>query len=335
LIFTAFFLALALNAPVHWLASHMPGRLRGSRTVGTTVSFLIVVVLLGFFIASMVPPIVRQTESFIDGAPQLLHSLRDSNSDLGQLVSRYHLEGRLDELSQDLTSRLQTVGSKAFTTLGSVGSSAFATLTVLALTFMMLIEGPRWVSFVQGLIAYKYRATAGRLARDMYRVIKGYVNGQVILAVVAACLLLPALLVLHISYPIALMFVVFICGLIPMVGHTIGAAIVTLVALFHSPTSAALVLLYYVLYQQIENYAIQPRIQANSTDMSPLLVFMAVVVGVNFNGLLGGLVAIPLAGCLRILVLEYIRARGLGTAKAPPAVRSEIQAATANADETK
>jgi predicted PurR-regulated permease PerM len=105
------------------------------------------------------------------------------------------------------------------------------------------------------------------------------------------------------------MVVVFICGLIPMVGHTIGAIIVTLVALFHSVSSAVIILAYYILYQQIENYLIQPRIQANTTNMSPLLVFAAVLVGVSFGGLFGGLVAIPVAGCIRIALLEYLRSR--------------------------
>jgi predicted PurR-regulated permease PerM len=145
-----------------------------------------------------------------------------------------------------------------------------------------------------------------KLAEDMYKVVKGFVNGQVTLAALASVLILPALLLLHIGYPIALLVIVFICGLIPMIGHTIGAIIVTLVALFHSTSSAIIILAYYILYQQLENYLIQPRIQANTTNMSPLLVFMSLIIGVSFGGLFGGLVAIPVAGCLRIAVLEYL-----------------------------
>ena len=331
LIGTALFLALALNAPVHWLAIHMPGRLRGSRTAGTSISFLIVVLVLGVFIASLVPPMVRQTESFISNVPSLIDKAQNPDSSLGRVVDRYNLQDRVKNLSNDLSSRLQSVGSKAFTTLGSIGNSLFAILAVLAMTFMMLIEGPRWSRFFRSLVPTRQQATVDNLARGMYRVIKGYVNGQVTLAVIASLMLLPALLVLGISYPIALVFVVFVCGLIPMIGHTIGAAIVTLVALFHSPTSAVLILLYYILYQQIENYVIQPRIQANSTDMSPLLVFVAVVIGVSFSGLLGGLVAIPLAGCLRIATLEMLHHYDLIHDRSiEAAVTTEI-----NEDETK
>jgi predicted PurR-regulated permease PerM len=106
-----------------------------------------------------------------------------------------------------------------------------------------------------------------------------------------------------------LMVIVFICGLIPMVGHTIGAIIVTLVALFTSPWAAVIIMGYYFLYQQIENYLIQPRVQANSTNMPPLLVFISVIIGVNFGGIFGGLVAIPIAGCLRIAAMDYLRTK--------------------------
>jgi len=180
-------------------------------------------------------------------------------------------------------------------------------LTVLVLTFMMLIEGPRWIRLFKDIIPDEHHERSERLARDMYKVVKGYVNGQVILAALAAILIFPVMLALGISYPVALMGIVFICGLIPMVGHTIGAVIVTLVALFTSPWAALIILGYYFLYQQIENYVVQPRVQANSTNMSPLLVFTSVVIGVSFGGLLGGLVAIPVAGCIRILVLDYLR----------------------------
>lgn len=306
LIFIAVFLALSLNAPVHWLSSRMPGKLKGSRVAGTSISFLVVVVLLGAFLISVLPPIVKQTENFISNVPSLIDSARDTNTGLGQFVDKYNLQPKINQISSDLSSRLQSVGGAAFNTISSVGNSVFALLTILTLTFMMLIEGPHWGRFLRSLLPANRKETVDRLAADMYGVIKGFVNGQVTLAAIAGLMLLPGLLILDISYPIALVFVVFICGLIPLVGHYMGATIVTLVALFQSPTTALFILLYYILYQQIENYVIQPRVQANSTNMSPLLVFMAVVVGVNFNGLVGGLVAIPLAGCIRILILEYL-----------------------------
>lgn len=315
LLFTAFFLALALNAPVRWLANRIPGKRKGSRVIGTAVSFFLVIGLLVGFLTSIVPPLVRQTSNFINAAPQLLEETRDKDSTIGKWVDKLHLQKQIDDFSGQLSDRVKNATPAAVSTLGKVGSSLFSVLTILALTFMMLVEGPRWMKLFERFVHPGDRKRVNQIVSDMYNVVKGYVNGQVTLAFIAALMLLPALIVLHVGYPAALVVVVFVCGLIPMVGHTIGAIIVTLVALFHSPVSAIAILAYYILYQQIENYIIQPRVQANSTNMSPLLVFASVVIGVNFGGLFGGLVAIPVAGCVRILALDYMRNRHIINAR--------------------
>ncbi len=311
LVFTAAFLALALNAPVSWVAHHLPGNYKGRRGLATALATALVVLLLAAFIASLAPPIVRQTKTLINRAPQLVRDVRDSDTDLGRFVQKYHLENQVDKVSEQLNTRLQHASGTAVSTIGSIGSSIFAVLTIIVLAFMMLSEGPAWLDFGRRILPKSKQAKAKRLSDDMYKVIKGYVNGQVLLAFIAACMLLPGLLIFHVSYPIALLAVVFICGLIPMVGHTIGAAIVTVVALFTSPVSALGILLWYFTYQQIENYLVQPKLQANATNMSPLLVFMSVVIGVSFSGLLGGLVAIPIAGCIRVAVLDYLHSRDI------------------------
>ena len=282
--FSAFFLTLALNAPVYWLSKRIPGKRRGSRALATTLSFLIVIILLGLFIASVVPPLVKQTENLINAAPHLLRDFRDQNSPVGKIIRKYHLQKEVNNFSTQLSNRLKNSGGTALSSVEHIGSSAFSLLAILVLTFMMLVEGPRWVAFTRRVIPDRHHELADRLTNEMYQVVKGYVNGQVTLAALASVLIIPAVLLLHISYPAALLVVIFVCGLIPLLGHTIGAVIVTIVALFHSTSSAVIILIYYILYQQIENYLIQPRIQANSTNMSPLLVFMSVVVGVSFGG---------------------------------------------------
>ncbi len=311
LIFTAFFLALALNVPVHWLAQRLPGKRRGNRTIATSISFLIIIALLAGFLASIVPPLVHQTSNFIQSAPRLVENARSENSGLGHFIRKYNLENQTNKLSGELGDRLKNIGSSAVTTFTRITSSIFSTLTILVFTFMMLIEGPQWIIFAKRLIPDSKEPHMEQIAHDMYKVITGFVNGQVTLAALAATLILVPLIAFHVSYPIALVVIVFICGLIPLVGHTIGAVIVSTIALFHSPFAALGMLIYYITYQQIENYVLQPKIQANSTNMSPLLVFSSVIIGVNFGGLFGGLVAIPVAGCLRILVLDYLTTRKL------------------------
>jgi predicted PurR-regulated permease PerM len=310
LIFIAFFLAVALNRPVMWIAAHLPGRRKGSRKMAVATGFVIVIVCLSAFIASLAPPLVRQTNSFIDAAPQIVEDVRSEDSSLGKFVRRYNLEQTTEQISQELSSRLHNISGTAVSGITRVSGSLFSTLAVLVMTYMMLIEGPAWMALMRRLTPDNKESHVEELLSKMYQVVAGFVNGQVTLAAIAAIVLLAPLFIFEVSYPLALMVVVFICGLIPMIGHMIGAVIVTFVALFTSPISALGILVFYVVYQQIENYAIQPKVQANSTNMSPLLVFASVIIGVSFNGLVGGLVAIPIAGCLRILLLDYLEARG-------------------------
>ncbi len=309
LIFISFFLALALNAPVQFISRHLPWKLKGRRGIGTAVSYLIVIIILGAFIAYLAPPLVRQTDHFINAAPRLISEFRNQSGGVGKFIRKYHLQKEDNTLSTQLSNILHNDGGKAFTKLVGIGKSIFSSLVVIVLTFMMLAEGPRWVNATRRLIPERRHQLADRLANDMYRVIKGFVNGQVLLALVAVAFLTPALYILHISYPIALMVVIFICALIPLVGHPIGTVIVTVVALFHSVPAGIAIFIYYILYQQFENYVIRPKLQANATKMSPLLVFASLIIGINFAGILGGLVAIPVAGCLRIAALEVLRTR--------------------------
>jgi len=315
LIFTALLLALALNTPVHYIASRIPGRKKGSRAIATSISYLIVVIILGFFVASLVPPLANQSRQLVNSAPALINDFRDQKSPTGHFIRQYNLEKPISDFSNQLSTRIGAGGGAAYGAVTRLGSSIFAVLTILVLTFMMLVEGPRWIKFFRKITPNNYQKQFDRLASDMHDVIKGFVNGQVILAFIASVLILPIFLLLDISYPLALMLIVFICGLVPMVGHTIGAIIVTTVALFTSPLSALIVLGYYILYQQLENVFVQPKVQANTTNLSPLLVFSSIIIGVSFGGLFGGIIAIPVAGCIRILFLEFLRSKKIISTK--------------------
>jgi predicted PurR-regulated permease PerM len=309
LVIIAFFLALALNAPVSWVARHLPGRLHNNRQLATALAFLIVVGILVGFIVSVVPPVFRDTQTFLTSAPTTLQDLQNRYSNVSDFVVRYHLEGQIQQLSNELGSRLQSGTSAVFGAVTGVANSLFSMLLVLVMTFMMLIEGPVWVEFLSQLIPQHKRSRVERLTRDMYQAVRGYINGQLLLAVIASLLVLPGFVIFDVPYPFALMGLVFICGLIPLVGHTFGALIVSFIALFHSPLSALGILIYYILYQQVETYLIQPRIQSSKTNLSPLLILISLLVGASFAGLLGGLLAIPLVACLRIWLADYLETR--------------------------
>jgi predicted PurR-regulated permease PerM len=309
LIGIAFFFSLALNTPIKWVAKNLPKRKKDNRALAIGITMAVVVALLIGFLVSVLPPLSKQTVSIIKDVPSLVEGTQTGVGPIGRFVQTYNLQDQVETLSEELSSRVGNIGSSAISTVGRVGSSVISLLTVIVLTIMMLAEGPKWTRLSRQLIATKHRGHVESLVIEMNKVVQGYVNGQVVLALAAAVLIAPMFFILDISYPLALVGIVFICGLIPMVGHTIGAVIVTFVALFTSLPAALIILSYYILYQQIENYAVQPRVQANTTNMSPLLVFVALLLGGSIGGLLGAIVAIPVMGCIRILVLDFIKRR--------------------------
>ncbi len=313
LVGTGLFLALALNSPVRWLSLRLPGKKRGNRKLATTISVIIVMCTLFGFMWAIIPPITKQTVSFVSNIPQLIDDMQNQETAVGSFIRRYKLENQVKKISGQLANSVGDIGGSALSAVSKLGSSIFAIVTVIVLTIMFLLEGPEWVDRAYSIMPKNNRAHIKKLADSMLKVVQGYVNGQVILAATAALLIVPVFFIMDVNYPIVLMAIVFVCGLIPMVGHTIGAAICTTIALFTSLPAALVVLGYYILYQQIENYAVQPKVQANSTNMSPLLVFIAVLLGASFGGLLGALVAIPIMGCVRILIIDYLERRNILT----------------------
>jgi predicted PurR-regulated permease PerM len=234
-------------------------------------------------------------------------------------VKRYNLENEVDGLSDNLRERTKNIRQPVISTAGRIGSALIAIVTVLVLTFMMLVEGPEWSRRYWELHPTKDRAHDRKLAEQMYRVVTGYVNGQVLLAFIAASFAFVALLVastlLNVSVNAAgLAGILVFTGLIPMIGHTIGGTLVTLACLFVSVPLAIIMAVYFILYQQIENVTLQPYIQAKYNELTPLLVFVAALLGVGFGGLLGAFVAIPAVGCIKILVLDYLARRRQGQA---------------------
>jgi predicted PurR-regulated permease PerM len=309
LISIALLLALALNTPVNWVANRLPGPLRGNRSLATALAFLLVVVIIAGFLMAIMPPLIRQTTQLIDSAPSLVQNVRDHNGQINHFVTKYHLQAQVNDLVNELATNVRQGAGSAVVALTGLLSSIVSVLVVLVLTFMMVIEGPRWLEFFRKLVPSEHRDHVEKLRREMYRAVRGFVNGQVLLAVIAALLLVPGMIIFAVPYPAALAAVVFVCCLVPMVGNIVAAFFVAAVALFHSPLAALGILIYYIVYQQVENFIIQPRIQASATNLSPLLVLISLTVGLSVGGLLGGLVAIPVVACLRVWLLDYLETR--------------------------
>lgn len=306
LIFIAFFLSLALNPAVSWIARHLPSK---SRVKATGLAYITVLALLITFFALVGPPVVRQIVDFAQTLPANIQDYKQQNAVI-HFIQDHNLQSQFNALVNGLKDQLSAIAGTAVDTVGRIGDALISVLTVLVLTFMMLVEGPKWIERLVSLQHPHKREKRTRVARRMYGVITGYVNGQVLIALIAgtfACIVLfivSTLLGVTIN-AVVYAFIIALTSLIPMIGATIGAVVVVVLCLFTSVPLAIIMGVFFLVYQQIENATIQPYIQAKNNELTPLIVFIAAMVGIGFGGLLGAFVAIPLAGCLRAFLLEY------------------------------
>ncbi len=310
LILVAFFLAMALNPAVSWVSRHLKGK---SRTLPTAVAFITVLVALTTFFSLVIPPLITQVSDFVGQIPSTVQNLKTEDSTVGRAVRKYGLDKQIDTFNKDFTSR---VGAKpVLNTFTRVTGTLVSILAVLAMTFMMLNEGPTWLKRLSVLIPEDEREQKKEMVYKMYRMVTGYVNGQLIMASIAASFFLVFLLVtstlLHVSVnAVALAGILAIFGLIPMIGNPLGAVFVVSACLLASPQLAIIVLIYFVIYGQIENVTLQPYIQSRQNELTPLTVFVAALIGISYGGILGALFAIPVAGCLRILLIDWAQRKG-------------------------
>lgn len=308
------FLALALNPPVSKIAKRLPGN---SRVGATAIAYLVVVALLGGFLVLIVPPVIEQSAKFADTVPDLIDDVNAQRYIFDDFIQRYGLEQTVDDAVAGAKDQAASVAANLGNTLvGGVGTllGGLANLLfVLVLAFLMLIEGPLWLSRAWGMYEDSDKLERHRgLVKRMYRVVTGFVNGQLAVAAIAAVctlivlLILSATLGLPANLAVPLSVIIFFSGMIPMIGATIGAVLVAIVLLFNSPSAALIFLIYFIVYQQIENNFISPTIQSKSVELSALTILAAILIGVSLGGLLGGVVAIPVAGCLRVLLIDQL-----------------------------
>ncbi len=308
LIFVSFFLALALNPAVNWVSERLKSR---SRVRATSMAYVAVISVLIFFLSLIVPPLVRQTTNFVQDIPSTISNLKRDQGAVGDFVRKYNLEDQVNELASSWSKNIGTVQSKVVSTANRVISNLVSIITVLILTFMMLVEGPKWLESFWSQYPEKRRKHAKKMARKMYGVVTGYVNGQVLVAAIGASFSIIALFIATSVFnapsvnPIALGGIVFLFSLIPTVGAILSSIVVVLFSLFASVPLAITMFVYFIIYQQIENATIQPYIQSRTNELTPLLVFLAAILGIGFGGFLGAFIAIPAAGSVKVLVDDY------------------------------
>ena len=303
LIIISLFLAMGLNPTVEALQARKLKR--GSAVAIVVASALL---LVSLFVLIVIPPVFTQANELIDGAPQLIDALRN-NSTLSELNSQYGVIDTLEKKFQSLISDGQ-IFTGAFGGVVGVGrtvlSGAFSALTVMVLTLYFLSSLPNVTKIFYRLAPASRRERVSKIGDAIISRVGAFVGSQVLIAALAAIFVFFLALGLNLPYAAALGMVILFVALIPLVGHFIGASIVILVALTESPTKALLALILYTLYVQIENYVITPRIMKRSLSIPGLVTIVAALLGTSLLGLVGGLLAVPIAAAILLIMDEVV-----------------------------
>ncbi len=305
-ILIALFLALALNPAVDWFQQRGVRR-RGAAAAVTFLLAIAFVALVGFL---FVPTLVDQVNAFVSKLPDYTHDITHGRGRLGFLETKYHIQERIQTAIKDGgAAKVLGLSGVALSVAKGVITIVVATLTILFMTFFMLLEGPTWIERFYGLMSESSQQRWRKVCYDIYRTVGGYVTGNLLISLIAGFLTTLILLIMGVPYAVALGLIVAILDLIPLAGATIAAILIGTVAFLHSVPAGIVVVVFFVVYQQIENHLLQPVIYGRTVQLSPLAVLISILIGAELAGILGALAAIPVAGSIQVLLLDWLHHR--------------------------
>jgi predicted PurR-regulated permease PerM len=304
----AVFLALAMNPAVEWLQAHGLRR----RSAATAVTFLLVLAGIVGIGALFVPTLVDEVNKFADATPGYVEDLTKGRGPLGFLQEDYHVVDRVRDAVEEggAASRVLGLSGTAIAITKGVLTAIVAVVTIAFMTFFMLLEGPTWMERFYSLLPADKQPRWRQIGRDIYRTVGGYVTGNLFISLIAGVSSTVLLLILGVPFAVALGLLVAILDLIPLAGATLAAIIVSTVAfLAEGWVKGAIVIVFFIVYQQLENHLIQPVVYSRTVQLSPLAILIAVLVGAELAGVLGALAAIPIAGTIQVVLLSWLGER--------------------------
>jgi predicted PurR-regulated permease PerM len=314
-ILIAVFLALALNPAVEFFEQR--GLRRGYSTGLVVIVALGAIVGLGFL---LIPPLIDQVRSFIAYVPQVVDDLTRGRGPFGFLQTKYQIVNRVREAieKQGAGGVLGITGAGLAVARGVVTAVAGA-VAIGFLTFFMLLDGRRLVERFYNFLPAETRPRWQRIGTEIYRTVGGYVTGNVLISVIAGTASAIALFVLGSDYAIALAVVVGVLDLIPLAGATLAAILVSTVVFVELGwVKGLIIIVFFVVYQQLENHVLQPVIYGRTVQLSPLVVLISVLIGAELAGILGALAAIPVAGMVQAIGREFLARRAETAPKPEP-----------------
>ncbi|HEX2052565.1 MAG TPA: AI-2E family transporter [Actinomycetota bacterium] len=306
LIVIAFVLAIAMDPGIRFIQR----RTRLGRGGSTAVILLSVLGLLVLFFSLVIPPIAHEVQLLVERAPGYLENLQRSGGWLGQLEERFQLGQQLEKLAGNAPRIAQSSLNTVVGFTGALASGLFTFFTLLVLTIYFAGSLPVLEDGISALFPPEKREEYRTLLDRVTEKIGGYASGQLTVSLIAGLSAFVAFLIIGLPFPAALAMWVSITTLIPSVGALVGAVLCVLVASFVGIGTALITAIYILVYQQVENYVISPRIMKKAVDLSPAAVIISVLIGGSLLGFVGALLALPMAAAAKIVVRElWLRKR--------------------------
>jgi predicted PurR-regulated permease PerM len=325
------FFAVALHPAVTWL-EQKAGWLK--RWLATLIIYLLALALIGGLIAIFVVPLVREGTQLADQIPKLVEDIKAGRGPAGRLAERFHLVDYLQSHSTQIRGYVTQLGAPTLAVLRGAATGVAGVVTIFVLSYLMVLEAPKVIDGFLALFQEQRAERIRRVGQDCAKTVTGYISGNLLISLICGLLTYAVLAILGVPFAGLIALFVGLADLIPLVGATLGAVVGVVAAFTQSVTAGIIVIVFFVVYQQLENHLLQPLIFARTVKLNPLTVLLAILIGVELTGILGALLAIPVAGIIQIIARDVWDTRQ-GRLKPRPTVgRTEEPIADSPADPT-
>ena len=297
----AVFLAVALGPAVDYFQEH--GRL--PRAASILLVYLLIFFVFGGVLSLIVPPVVNGATDLSRDLPGYVSDLRD-NKTIRNFDNKYDITSKLQDEAQKLPDKLGDAAGALQSIATGVVNAAFQMLTILTMTFFLLLDGKRMANFLITRFGRHREERLQGIAERIYKSTSGYVGGALTITSINGILTFIVLTILGVPFAVPLAVMMSFFGLIPLVGATIGGVLILIVTLFTDfPSATIIYAIFLIVYQQVENNVLQPFIFKRTVNVHPLAVIVGILAGSALLGVVGALVAIPIVAALQIVLKEY------------------------------
>ncbi len=301
LVIAAFF-TIALYPLVGWVERRITFR---RRLLATLLVFLVVLVVIGGLATLFVVPLAREGAALATQLPQMLNDAQSGRGTVGRLLDRTHALTYLQQNQEKIRTFLTRLTTPAVGVLQGVATGIAGVVTIFVLTLLMVLEGRKMVDGALNLIESEtIRERVRQVGGDCAKSITGYISGNLLISIICGALTYVTLKIMGVPFAGLIALFVAVADLIPLIGATLGAIVALIAAVVHSVPALIVVAIFFVAYQQLENHVLQPLILSRTVKLNPLAVLVSILVGVELAGILGALLAIPIAGIIQVIVRD-------------------------------